>query len=671
VRLAAVRAVWATELLNAVRDKRTLLLSGLLPLLLYPMLGVGFAVLASSLERGRIAEVSRVALVGDREGRLAAELRQNERIRLETGLSDPDAELAERRLDAIVVLTADLASALSDLRGVEVVVRHDPGEYRSLAASRRVEEALATWGERLLAERLSTRDLPEGFARPFTVRIEEAAPPAKRAMFLAGPMVIFCIIFLSFLGVFYPAVDLTAGDRERSTLETLLTAPVGPSEVVVGKFLAVVTLGSGGCLVNVSALLATAIILSSELPGVREVLPYSVGKAGWAVLFTVPTVAMFGALCMMIGCLARSFKDAQNYAAPLMMVSVLPAYAAVMPGLELTPFAATVPIANLSLLLRELLLRGSLPALPAAICFVASASWCALALAAATRLYSHEELAFSDADAPVRSLLRRPSVRRRRLSPAEAVATTVVAIAILFYAGVLLVRAFRLPAIAALQIVIGLALPAGVAWWRRVDLPSALSLRLPSPREATGGLLAGVGAWGAAMLVYWFVQAPLLPVPPEQQEAVRALLSWNESGGPFLILLLVAVVPGICEELLFRGLLLGSLRPLGARTAVTVSALAFTAAHFEPARVAPLLLLGLAASWLAWSSGSVIPSAIFHVTNNAIAVLFGNLLPSEMAVPTRVSVAAAALASVVFVAGLALARSRATRQLNLTLPGPG
>jgi sodium transport system permease protein len=657
LRSAAVHAVWATELRNALRDRRTLLLSGLLPLLLYPMMGVGYAVLFGAIERDRLAEVSRVAVVGDRSGQLAEALAGAARIRVESGGGDLETELAERRLDAIVILPGDLGAALTDLQGVEVVVRHDPGEYRSLTAARRVDRTLSDWSDRLLAERLASRDLPEGFARPVRVRMEEATPPAKRAMFLVGPLLIFCIIFLSFLGVFYPAVDLTAGDRERSTIETLLTAPVRPSEVVVGKFLAVVTLGAGGCLVNVSALLATAVVLSSELPAVREVLPHSIGKAGWAVVFTVPTVAMFGALCMVIGCLARSFKDAQNYAAPLMMLAIVPAYAAVLPGLELTPVAATVPIANLSLLLRELLLRGALPLVPALICLVASALWCTLALAAAAQLYSHEELAFSDGDAPVRSLLRRPAAHRPRLSPAEALGTTVVAIAILFYVGVLLVRAFRLPAIALLQIAIGVALPVLVAWWRRVPIDGALSLHRPSFRAAGAGLLTGIGAWGAAMLVYWFVQAPILPVPPEQQEAVRAFLSWHQRGGPFLILLLAAVVPGVCEELLFRGLLLGSLRPWGMRTALTVSALAFTAAHFEPARVAPLFLLGLAASWLAWTSGSVVPAVIFHVTNNAVAVLFGNLLPNEMTTPTALSVVAALAASGIFIAGISLSRS--------------
>ena len=655
MRLNTVAVVWRTELLNAVRDRRTLLLSGLLPLLLYPLMGVGFVVLSGSFLRDDEKEVSRVVVLGDATRRVTAELERNDRMNLlENAPVDPEAALASRSIDALVVAPSALDDALAGLDGVKVVLRYDPGEFRSILAARRIEDALADWNTRLLTERLARQRLPEGFARPVAVAREGTGSPVKRAMFVVGPLVIFCIIFLSFLGVFYPAVDLTAGDRERSTIETLLTAPVRPAEVVVGKFLAVVALGTGACIVNVTALLATAAVLSSEIPAVREVLPYSLGRAAWAVLFTVPTVAMFGAICMVIGCVARSFKDAQNYAAPLMMLSIVPAYAPMLPGLELTTTAATVPIANLSLLLRELLLRGTLPWAPALICLAASVSWCALALAAAARLYSHEELAFADADAPARSLFRRPPSRRAVFSPAEGLSLTVVAMAFLFYAGLLVVRRFGLVATVPVQLVMGLGIPSFVSWWRRVSVKGGLSVATASWRAIVSGFVTGIGAWGAGSLLYQFVQAPILPVLPEQTEAVRKLLSFEQPGGALYIIGVAALIPGICEELLFRGALLSCLRPFGARTATIVSALAFTLAHFEPARTVPLFALGLAAAWLAWSSRSVVPAIVFHVTNNTIAVLLENVF-STMESLSGWFLLAALAASGLFVLGLWLA----------------
>ena len=164
------------------------------------------------------------------------------------------------------------------------------------------------------------------------------------------PMMLLLFIFT---GCIYIAIDITAGEKERRTLQTLFTAPIKVSEIIAGKFLATYTVGLVSATMNVLSLLVAMYIqvqlLSDGKAGEAFSLP--IGPEGWAwmALIIVLATAFMAAISIAVVLLANSYKEAQSYVSPLMMIIIIPAVMSQMPGMELTSTTAMIPMLNISL----------------------------------------------------------------------------------------------------------------------------------------------------------------------------------------------------------------------------------------------------------------------------------------------------------------------------------
>ncbi len=204
---------------------------------------------------------------------------------------------------------------------------------------------------RLVAQRLS-RD----FVQPFAMEEANIASESREIQAVIGGILPYLIILFCFFGAFYPSLDLTAGEKERFTLETLLLAPVSRVDIAAGKFVVVFAAAI------IAAVLTTASLAFTVAYGI---LPEGTAQAFNldfelpAVLLTasllVPVAALFAAMLLTVALCARSFKEAQSYATPLQFLIILPAMTALMPDLQTELKWAWVPLMNVSLLMRELL----------------------------------------------------------------------------------------------------------------------------------------------------------------------------------------------------------------------------------------------------------------------------------------------------------------------------
>jgi sodium transport system permease protein len=204
--------------------------------------------------------------------------------------------------------------------------------------------------------RLNREQLSPAFIRPFDLESANLASDSRKLQAAIGSMLPYLIILFCFFGAFYPSLDLTAGEKERFTLETLLLAPISRLEIAAGKFIVVFAAAI------IAAVLATT---SMAVTLTHGVLPSGMSQAfnlefqPLAVLLTasllLPVAALFSALLLGISLLARSFKEAQTYATPLQFLVILPAIAAMLPDLETEVKWAWVPLMNVSLLMKELL----------------------------------------------------------------------------------------------------------------------------------------------------------------------------------------------------------------------------------------------------------------------------------------------------------------------------
>jgi sodium transport system permease protein len=410
---AHVWIIYRKELRDALRDRRTLISSIVVPTLLMPLLlfGVG-KVMQRAVTEAR-EEVPAVAVLGGSGApELLARLTGDARVRLVPVPADWREAIAAKRLRAVVEVPERLEERLrSGETAPAVRIFHYQGELKSENGARVTERIVAEHRERVVTERLAARGLGPEAVRPFEVRRENVAPPEKVGGNLFGGLVPYFIILLCFTGAIYPAMDITAGEKERGTMETLLCSPVARLDLVLGKFLLVLT-GSLASMFFVvasmagSALLGGALFLGTSGAAAAGALPPGAAAAGPGGLPTIdplglagvfamvlPVAVLFSAVALTVSLFAKSYKEAQSYLGPLIIVVLLPGMIAALPGTELTARTALIPLLNLSLVCKEML-SGSWPWGYIALIFGSSSLYAAGALALAVKMFNREDVLF-------------------------------------------------------------------------------------------------------------------------------------------------------------------------------------------------------------------------------------------------------------------------------------
>jgi sodium transport system permease protein len=614
--LGPVLLTLGKELRETVRDRRTLTVMILFPLVVYPLLALVGTQLVAQRERGQEARASKVAVEGT--GALADEVRT--RIDADKKLFDRQAtgtrgEVDLGRLDALVRVKPAAAAGNAAAPGPQGTAQIVLDATRD--ESRRAEQRLST---------ALAKIWPAGCAPRLEVDTDDVAPRSRMGGYILSKALPLMILLMVLLGAFYPAIDVTAGERERGTLETVLVAPIPRLSLLFGKVLAVTVLASASGFLNLLSMSLT-LVQVVNLAAPEADLPVPWIRAAATGLVVLPTAFLLAALFVAVGSLARGFKEAQNLLVPVYFVFFAPAMLGAMGDLTLSTGLGLVPGLNVSLLARDIALGK---AGPQAIAVVLGATilWGALALAVAAKLYVSERfLAASDESGkPGRSWRTRLSapLTDTPLSPGDAFTAFGIAYLLLYFVFIPLQRRDLISGLLVTQWLgmLGLAVIYPLLSRRR----PATALGLSPPATLTpflGAALIGVGAWVLANAIAQWV----LPPPKEYLDAFRKMLFPEIAGRGVLInLLLFAVTPAICEELLFRGVIL---RALLSRTsplvAIGVSAAMFGIFHVDIYRLLPTTLLGAVLGFIAWRSGSIWPSMLAHFLNNGVLLVLGSL----------------------------------------------
>ncbi len=630
---AEIGIVWRKEVLDTLRDRRTIMAMIVLPLLIYPVLIVAISQLGlHQVEKMRQSR-ARVALVPpDAVPALAESLAADTTFALRRP-ADPESALAARDLDAVIRVPLDLEARLDELRPAEITVLVDLSRDRGGEMRDRVESFLDRWRSGLVDGRLRSRDLPGAFARPFTVEIDNVAGARKMGGSLLGRILPFFLVVMMMTGAFYPAIDVTAGERERGTLETLLVVPAGRFNLVLGKFLTVFLASVVTTLANLASLAFTLFFLigSANLGGsMASGIASLVDWRAFLLIFVImiPMALFFSALAMLVASFARSFKEAQNYLSPLVIACMAPAYLAFLPGIEINTTLALVPVANVVLLSRELFL-GNIVWSYIVLTLATMTALALLLLLRTVTLFGGEGMLGGVEGAPKfrwGNLFRREAGRRSEpLGPGLVAPVFLLVLLGFFYLGTPLQLRDVKSGLVATQILVIAGIP--LLALRFSGIPVVRTLRLGRPPRPAALLLALVAAPAATMIaaLVGMAQGLFLEVPASYRELMEKLFQAQSGGGLLVAVIVFAVIPGICEEILFRGFVLrGLLRRLTPGRAILWTAVLFGAFHFDLYRLFPTMALGAVLGWTAWITGSLWPAILLHAANNTLAVLATN-----------------------------------------------
>ncbi|HLP02504.1 MAG TPA: ABC transporter permease [Opitutaceae bacterium] len=397
-----VWTVFTKELRDSLRDRRAVISMFVVPTLVMPLLLLTAGAVMAKIVKKAQDEASPVVVVGGADSpELLAALRADARMRVVEPQGDFRRMIADNRVRAAAEIPEGFAAALAAGEPTSVTLHHNEGDMKSGFGLRDLERFFREYRDRTVAARLEARGLPAALVRPFEIHRSNAAPE-KKAGNLLGGIVPYVIILLCFTGAMYPAIDLTAGEKERGTMETLLCSPVDRTALVFGKFLTVLSasLATMACtLVSmVACILVGGTVMLAGPEGAAaagEGAKLSLDLLGAAGVFVMvlPIAVLFAAVLLAVALCAKTTKEAQTYVSPLVFVIVLPAMIGMLPGVELNTKLALVPVLNLTLACKELL-TGVWHWPYLALIFGSTALYAAAALAGAVALFKRESVLF-------------------------------------------------------------------------------------------------------------------------------------------------------------------------------------------------------------------------------------------------------------------------------------
>ncbi len=502
-----------------------------------------------------------------------------------------------------------------------------------------VEKHLALASEKLLESRLKRQGVTQRALplRTVTRPIDDSESASFAGSISIAAVIPFILIMMTVTGAVYPAIDLTAGERERGTLEVLMAAPIPRVGILLAKYVTVLSIALLTAAANLLAMTVTIAVsgLGPMLFGNSGISPGVIAAVfGLLLLFA----AFFSAVLLVITSSARSFKEAQAYLIPLMLASLAPGMLSLLPDVELSGILLVTPLANIVLLGRDLIaFKASGPA--TLIVVVTTLLYAAAAIGLAARIFGDESVLYSS-QGTWSDFFRRP----HEPQTAPTVAAGLVCLALLFPAFFLLLNLVghvgdeitrQLVLEALITALLFGGIPLAACRMRRIPIAPAFRL----PRAALPVMIAvaivGLSFWtiiqeAVVLIQHWrdvTLDPKLVALLKEYAAKLRSL--------PVLaIMLAMAVVPAFFEEAFFRGYLFGALRSR-MTPAATIVATAITFGLFHVIAPNPLAserlvsstLVGLVLGWVRWRTGSLLPGILLHAVHNGLVILLAYYEP--------------------------------------------
>lgn len=656
MRWRAVSGIFQKEVIETVRDRRTLFAMIVLPVLLQPVLMMSFGGLVASEQAARQKVLPNVAIWGPVPEAAVKELKEKTKAEItETRPTVPaNAEEEARqviiggRADVVITAPADASTSFSGDGSVLIQMFFDSVSDRSSTAEGHAADALSDVSLSALKLRLVRHSLPENFDQPIRFKSHDLASKERRGGDFAGRILPMLLLLMVMLGAVYPAIDMTAGEKERGTLQTLMCAPVEPLEILAGKYLTVVLVALTSAIVNVAAM---GFAISRQLVALDPTtIQFTLGPRIFIALFAalIPAALLMSAVLLGMSVFARSFREAQTYVTPTIMALVLPGFVASLPSVKLDGTMALVPVVNLALLLRDLL-KGEASGATYLVVTAISLAYATIAMLFAARVFESEQVLLGG-ERPWRDVFGRRDQVRATPTPGAAVLFIAVLLVIVYYGSIWADPAKLGMVKGVLGIQVGLLLTPALlaAKLSGYQFVPTFSLRWPTRRAWLGTGLLATGGWSMGVVIT-AIETAIFPGAADYFAQLTKSLSGGTGDIPLVAaVFLLAFLPAMAEEFCFRGFVMSGLANTGSRwIAITGSAIGFGLLHLSPYHILPAAVLGLALGFATLESGTILAGGLVHLVNNGLGVASERVPELKAALESNVVVGIGVCLSVV------------------------
>lgn len=387
--------IWSKEILEMVRDRKALRQTLLIPLIM----GIFYAVfnpLLGELMNSRSEETLYIPAQGlEYADQAFIDTFAQYDIFLEPYAGDMDAAVRSAEEAAGIIFREGFADNVANEGEATLVLLTNPtagGIFGGNLSLSRIELALSTYNQQLTVQRLQVRQVDVAVLQPVNLEAQDLSTAAQRAGVTAALFLPMLVAIGAVNGGSFIAIDVTAGEKERGTLEALLSTPATDIQIFVGKLVAVFTVTAVPIALTLSGFWAATAVLPASLTGGAGPLP--VGVMIKAILVTLPLALFANVLLMIISIRTKGFKEAQSAMSPLLFgVTFVALAAAFLPPPQSTFFL--IPVYGTSAIVGVLAQGGIIPANAVLFSVLGSVAATLVVVVMALRIFNRERLLYS------------------------------------------------------------------------------------------------------------------------------------------------------------------------------------------------------------------------------------------------------------------------------------
>ncbi len=388
-----ILTIFRKELLDILRDRRTLITMIVVPLLLMPVIMTVITSVVSSKIEGDKEKKLRIAVEHNNNGSdFVKKLKINKNLSIYEDI-DPvqyNSLIRDDSIDLALVITEDFDQTVAAGGTAKMDVFYNSTNEGVLSG--RLENLIDNYSDIILQTRLDSLNATTATITPIKTNKIDVYTTSESIGKRIGAFLPYIFVLFCLMGAMYPAIDLFTGEKERSTIETILTSPASRLQILLGKMMVVVLSGATSGLLTILGLYI-AIKINPEVPdefmgAIAQILnPTAVGII---VLMLIPLTIFFSGILIPVSIYAKSFKEAQTLIQPMMFLVIIPlAIVGVLPSIELNFLTALIPIFNIALASREVI-AGTIDYGLLAVVFASLIAFAGLGILFCVKWFSHE-----------------------------------------------------------------------------------------------------------------------------------------------------------------------------------------------------------------------------------------------------------------------------------------
>ncbi|MDO5095098.1 MAG: ABC transporter permease subunit/CPBP intramembrane protease [Peptostreptococcaceae bacterium] len=658
-----ILTLYKNEMLAILRDKKTVFMNIFIPVILYPLITILASQIMMSVQSSLNEQTYQIAIVADKKvtatfkdilsATMADEKTDSSSNKKEDSKKDSKIENKKdivpgempsqmaMNSDELHIEIVDSENPSQDLKDKNIdayiEVKNSSGEnpiykinfvssnVNSSTVSDYIQERLGDYKEELRIEKL--QELGVEYDKIWNlIDIEEVNHATKEQSIgsVLGGIIPLLLIMGLVNGASHTAIDTTAGEKERGTLETTFSFPVTRKEIITGKFSAVATMASISVLLNflsIGLMGAYMYSLVNMMAPDKSAMQINLTSFLPAVLIMFLCVVLFAifisAITLAIFSSAQNPKEAGLYATPIMLITILVSYIGFIPNLDLSLYTAVIPIVNVVLLIKSILIFEYDIAL-IGIVLASNMAFGFLSVALMYKMFEREDILFGEDSKFFRIFESRDNIKAGGLPTiSEAVFLLTIGFMALIFVGSFFQLKFGFWGLLSIQISI-LALAIGYALYAKFDIKKMFPVKMPRFAHVVGSIFL----WLGTLFFVILISAGLQKIFPESFESIEMIEELFRGKSLLSLIIVVAIAPAICEEVFFRGFMYSAFRQkMRPYIAMLIVSVFFGIYHMSLIKFFTTAILGFALNYSMHKSGSILTSSLMHFLNNSVSVL--------------------------------------------------